>query len=473
MNSTVNFILESGISLSLLATIYVIFLRKETFFRLNRLFLLGSLVFSVVLPFLKFRVYEPQPVMLSEITVTPYRNVLESVTVYGQDLTITVEQAVLSTTLLIWIYLAGVAFFLGRFLFRVAQIAFVILKNPVQKHDRFKLVILEKECSPFSFMNYVFVSRPLQNSKGYDRMMAHEMEHIKQGHSLDVLILELLTAFQWFNPFMWMLRRAIRENHEFLADQAVLSSGVNRGYYKKLLLNQFAGGQLVLTNNFNYSLIKNRIKMMSKIKSSKMANVKIILGVFTALALIVFFACEQKETMEPEEQIDEEIITIKSTLLDDGRMKIEGTAEDMEEFTKRYSDVNSFIIETDSVENIFLVQKKEEVPRTLDKEENVFFIVEDMPEFPGGEMALRKYIANNIKYPQAAQDNGIQGKVYVTFVVSKDGSIANAKIARGVDPALDREALRVVNSLPKWEPGKQRGENVNVSYTVPINFALE
>ncbi|MGM0619783.1 MAG: TonB family protein [Bacteroidota bacterium] len=474
MNSTVNFILESGISLSLLATIYVIFLRKETFFRLNRLFLLGSLLFSVVLPFLKFRVYEPQPVMLSEITVTPYRNVLESVTVYGQDLTVTVEQAVLSTTLLIWIYLAGVAFFLGRFLFRVAQIVVVILKNQVQKHDRFNLVVLEKECSPFSFMNYVFVSRPLQNTEGYDRMMAHEMEHIKQGHSLDVLILELLTAFQWFNPFMWMLRRAIRENHEFLADQAVLGSGVNRGYYKKLLLNQFAGGQLVLTNNFNYSLIKNRIKMMSKMKSSKIANVKIILGVLTALALIVFFACEQKETMELEEPIVEEnVVTIKSTLLEDGRMKIEGTAEDMEEFTKRYSDVNSFKIETDSLGNVFLVQKEEETPKSLDTDADVFFIVEDMPEFPGGEMALRKYIANNIKYPEAAQDNGIQGKVYVTFVVSKDGSVANAKIARGVDPALDKEALRVVNSLPKWTPGKQREENVNVSYTVPINFALQ
>jgi len=472
MNSTVNFILESGISLSLLATIYVIFLRKETFFRLNRLFLLGSLIFSVLLPFLKFKVYDPQPVMLSEITVTPYRNVLESVTVYGQDLSVTVEQAVLSTTLLIWIYLAGVAFFLGRFLFRVTQIAFVILKNQVQKHDRFKLVILEKECSPFSFMNYVFVSRPLQNSEGYDRMMAHELEHIKQGHSLDVLILELLTAFQWFNPFMWMLRRAIRENHEFLADQAVLGSGVNRGYYKKLLLNQFAGGQLVLTNNFNYSLIKNRIKMMSKMKSSKIANVKIILGVFTALVLIVFFACEQKETMELEEpSVDENVVTIKSTLLEDGRMKIEGTEEDMEEFTNRYSDVNSFKIETDSLGNIFLVQKEE--PKTLDHDADVFYIVEDMPEFPGGELALRQYIANNIEYPLAAQDNGIQGKVYVTFVVSKDGSVANAKIARGVDPALDKEALRVVNSLPKWTPGKQRGENVNVSYTVPINFALQ
>lgn len=209
-------------------------------------------------------------------------------------------------------------------------------------------------------------------------------------------------------------------------------------------------------------------------KSSKIANVKIILGVLTALALIVFFACEQKETMELEEPIVEEnVVTIKSTLLEDGRMKIEGTAEDMEEFTKRYSDVNSFKIETDSLGNVFLVQKEEETPKSLDTDADVFFIVEDMPEFPGGEMALRKYIANNIKYPEAAQDNGIQGKVYVTFVVSKDGSVANAKIARGVDPALDKEALRVVNSLPKWTPGKQREENVNVSYTVPINFALQ
>ena len=103
----------------------------------------------------------------------------------------------------------------------------------------------------------------------------------------------------------------------------------------------------------------------------------------------------------------------------------------------------------------------------------VFFIVEDMPEFPGGEMALRTYIANSIKYPVIAQENGIQGKVYVTFVVGKDGSVSQASIARGVDPSIDKEALRVVNSLPKWKPGKQRGKPVNVSYTVPINFVLQ
>jgi protein TonB len=108
-----------------------------------------------------------------------------------------------------------------------------------------------------------------------------------------------------------------------------------------------------------------------------------------------------------------------------------------------------------------------------EEETEVFFIVEDMPEFPGGELALRKWIANEIKYPVIAQENGIQGKVYVTFVVGKDGSVNNATVARGVDPSLDKEALRVVNALPKWKPGKQRGKPVNVSYTVPINFVLQ
>lgn len=108
-----------------------------------------------------------------------------------------------------------------------------------------------------------------------------------------------------------------------------------------------------------------------------------------------------------------------------------------------------------------------------EEESQVFFIVEDMPEFPGGELALRKFIANAIKYPVIAQENGISGKVYVNFVVDKDGSVTAAKVARGVDPSLDKEALRVVNSLPKWKPGMQRGKPVKVSYTVPISFVLQ
>ncbi|HCE57190.1 MAG TPA: energy transducer TonB [Prolixibacteraceae bacterium] len=117
-----------------------------------------------------------------------------------------------------------------------------------------------------------------------------------------------------------------------------------------------------------------------------------------------------------------------------------------------------------------IVTANDEEEEDADK---VFIIVEDDPEFPGGELALRAFIANAIKYPVIAQENGIQGKVYVTFVVGKDGSVKNAVIARGVDASLDKEALRVVNTLPKWNPGKQRGKPVNVSYTVPINFVLQ
>ena len=470
MNSAVNFIIESGVSLSLLAIIYVFFLRKETFFKLNRVFLLGSVLFSVILPFLKFRVFAPKSVMLAEITVTPYRNMIEVVTIYSRDFSGSLEQVILSTNLLIFAYLGGVIFFFGRFLFRVVQLTLIIRKNEVQKLDGFKLILLEKDISPYSFLDYIFVGRSLQNTDGYDRMITHELEHIKQGHSFDIIILELLTAFQWFNPFMWMLRRAIRENHEFLADKAVLTSGVSRGYYKKLLLNQFADGQLVIANNFNYSLIKNRIKMMSKIKSSKLAITKITFGILVAATLVIAFACEQKESVEMEPVVEVQAMTF---LVEDNQLKITGTSEELVKIKSFLDGNRGFDIVTDSTGVLLLTKKKVVYPKTLEDGSEVFFIVEEMPEYPGGELALRQYIANSVDYPEIAKENGIQGKVYVTFVVTKDGSTADVKIARGVDSSLDAEALRVVNSLPKWKAGKQRGQFVNVSYTVPINFVLQ
>lgn len=471
MNNVVNFLLESGVSLAMLSLIYVLFLRKETFFRINRWFLLGSVLFSVILPIIKLRIFNPQPVMLAEITVTPYRNMLEAITVYSHGFSGSVERAILSANLLIYIYLMGVAFFLGRFLFRIIQIILIIRKNEIQSGSGFKLIMLKNETSPYSFMNYVFVSQSLMQSKGYDKMIEHEVEHVKQGHSLDVIILELLTVFQWFNPFMWMLNRAIRETHEFLADQAVLTNGVSRGEYKLLLLNQFGGDQLVIANNFNYSLIKKRIKMMSKIKSSKLAISKIVIGVLVAVALVIAFACEQKESVEIKTD-QQDGITIISTIQDDGKIKIEGSKEDMVKYKALFSD-SGFEFISDSLGNTFLIKKEIVQPKSLSADEQIFFIVEEMPEYPGGEMALRQFIANSVKYPTDAQEKGIQGKVYVSFVVSKDGGVADAKIARGVNPSLDAEALRVVNALPKWMPGKQKGKAVNVSYTVPINFVLQ
>lgn len=471
METVINFLIESAISLTFFAMVYMLILRKETFFGLNRMFLLGSLLFSVVLPFMKIRIYEPDPVMLSEVTVTPYRNMLEAVTVYSRDFSGSVEQAVLSAKFLVFIYLLGLLVFTARFLVRIIHIFILIRKNPVVRLDGFYLVTLPGNAAPFSFMRYVFAGKEVTDPDDHRKMILHELEHVRQGHSFDVVILELLAIFQWFNPFMWMLRRSVRENHEFLADHAVLRSGVSRGDYKKLLLNQFAGGQLVLANHFNYSLIKKRIAMMSKIKSSKWSNSKIIFGIFTAAALIIAFACEQKEQVESA--ADQNNTVLIESAGQEGRLIVNGTPEELEKFRQMFSGSRDFEVNTDSTGNLVLAKKKEIPLKSLSDNEEIFFIVDDMPEFPGGELELRKYIANKIEYPEIARKNGIQGKVYVTFVVSKDGSVANARIARGVDPSLDKEALRVVGGLPVWKPGKQKGEPVNVSYTVPINFVLQ
>jgi protein TonB len=166
----------------------------------------------------------------------------------------------------------------------------------------------------------------------------------------------------------------------------------------------------------------------------------------------------EQEVKPPPPPPPPKVIEVLNIVEDDVEIEDELAIEDSEADETTVIDVAP-VIET-------AVEEEEE-------EAQVFYIVEDMPEFPGGDLALRKYIANSIKYPVIAQENGIQGKVYVTFVVGKTGKVTNASIARGVDPSIDKEALRVVNSLPPWKPGKQRGKPVNVSYTVPINFVLQ
>ncbi|MCF6358275.1 MAG: DUF1573 domain-containing protein [Draconibacterium sp.] len=466
MNSTVNFILESGVSISLLAIIYIFFLRKETFFKLNRIFLLGSVMFSVILPFLKFKVFAPKSVMLAEITVTPYRNLLEVATIYSHDISGNVEQAILSTNLLIFAYLAGVLIFFGRFLFRVIQLTLLVRNNKVQKLDGFKLIVLEKDVSPFSFLDYVFVGRSIKNSEGYDRMITHELEHIKQGHTFDVIILELLTVFQWFNPFMWMLRRAIRENHEFLADQAVLVSGVNPGYYKKLLLNQVVGGQLIIANSFNYSLIKNRIKMMSKIKSSKLAITKITFGILVAAVLVVAFACEQKESVDTKDVTPEQTIVLSI-----GEKQITITGEDaMATVKELLSNKNLRSINISKDENITYMDiletediknSKNISPETLDGGSEIFYVVEEMPDFPGGELALRKYIANYGKI------NYNEDSSFIVIINDKDIENVTVKSSCGCTVAKpSRKKDNTIEISIKYDT-KRKGEfnkNITISY---------
>jgi len=477
MTSFVNYLVESGISLSLFALVYFLFLRKETFFNVNRWFLLISVVFSAALPFLHIPFYAPQPTMLDEVTVTPYVNLLSTVTIYGADITEGAERFVLSYSILGYFYLAGVLFFSIKLLIQLGMILRLIVSNEVVAEGKTKLVFLDRELSPFSFLNYIFVSQGLHATKGWEKMIEHEQQHIRQGHTIDVLMLELIAIVQWFNPFFWMFRRALRENHEFLADQAVIAHGTAPSWYKQILVNQYVGDQIVIANNFNYSLIKTRIKMMSKIKSGKITYAKILLGVLLAGSLTASFAFEPKKVeslpQTPKTQI-------KTIVVDGKSVQLSGDAASVEKILQAISKSEDFYLKEDkSTGQVILSPRTKEATKNLGHKGNepnsdgVYMVVDEMPQFPGGLAAMRQFLAENVKYPDSAVKNKIQGKVYVNFVVNKDGTVSRAKIARGVDPALDAEALRVVSLLPKWGPGIEKGKPVDVSFTVPINFALQ
>jgi TonB family protein len=422
--TVVNFLVESGISLTIFTLIYLLFLRKETFFLLNRIYLMVSVVFSILLPFVHLQESAQMPsVMLGEVTVTAMRfqNLLQTVTVYGSNFTVKIEQLVQSVGLLKIIYLLGTGIFILLFLFRLIQITALVLKYGSENSNGIRIVKINREVTPFSFFNIIFMNRNNENCPGMKEMLAHEMEHIRQRHSLDVVILELVTILQWFNPFIWLLKRSVRENHEFLADHGVLKPGVSPAAYRLLLIGSSMGFQPVIANNFNYSLIKIRIKMITRIKSPKTAALKFATGIMATAALLMFFAFDKDESL-----------------------------------------LNANQTTNQPAQAAMIVQQ-----------EKVYEKVDQMPEFPGGNQALMNYIIKEVKYPEDAMKAGKQGKVFVSFVVTKDGYITQTKIVRGANPSLDREALRVVVNMPKWTPGKDKGVNVAVQYTIPINFALK
>jgi TonB family protein len=430
----INFIFESGISLSIFTLIYLLMLRKETFFHLNRIFLLVSLAISFVLPFAHFRLMTaPTTNMIGEVTVTApgYQNLLQTVTVYGSKFSVAFAQTIQSIGWIRLIYLTGTVIFSLLFLYRLVQIALLIIKNERVKKDGLKIVRIDKDITLFSFFNYIFINKNHAYGPGMKEMFAHESEHVRQGHSFDVLFMELATILQWFNPFIWLLKRSIRENHEFLADHGVLKPGVSPAAYKLLLLGSSLKPQPVIANNFNYSLIKIRIQMMTKIKSSRTAALKLSMGILATAALFMVFAFDGTQTSPQEKKTTGQKTEANSNANTNAQQKSSGTKD------------------------------------------QVFMVVEEMPEFPGGEVALRTYIAGAVNYPEDAKKAGIQGKVFISFVVDKAGKVIDAKIARGASPSLDKEALRVIESMPAWKPGKQKGVNVAVQYTMPIQFALK
>jgi TonB family protein len=489
METYFNYIIESGISLGIFTLIYWLLLRKEVLLKASRVYLLVALLFSTLLPFLSIDLSswnKSEAIAPATNEVVLETNLLETITVTASGFPAKVGQAIVSIKPSVWFYTVGALVVFFFLVTGIIQLLSIISHNRRFRLRMARLIISNKAISPYSFFNYIFISRELPEQENWKTIVYHELEHVRQGHSFDVLFVDFMMVFQWFNPSYWIIRRLVRENHEFLADRAVLDRGsISTGNYKALLLSQAIGGRPVMTSNFiNVKTIQKRFKMITKNKTGKYSFLKYAMGVVFALSITLCFAVNSKSVEETQTVIFKGEITQEEALSERKAAAInrELAVTEIENIKEKLPEVVSEVVvpiineSTEHPNNESQQINKSINSSTLIdsvKNKEVFVVVEDMPEFPGGEEALRKWIAENVKYPKAAAEKGIKGKVYITFVVEADGSISRAKIARGVDPLLNEEALRVVNGLPIWKPGKQKGKAVPVSYTIPINFALD
>lgn len=433
--------LKVGACLAVFYLFFKLLLSRETFHRLNRIVVLAAMVLSFVLPLCVITVYRELPAM-PELPVTEDAGYAPSAEPESQPFPW--DKAATAA------FLAGAAAALLWTLGSVCGVLHMIRRGHRERlRDGSVLVRTDQPVVPFSWYRYIVMSEKDLAENG-EAIVLHEKAHLRLRHSFDLLVTDLAGCLQWFNPAMWLLRRELRAIHEYEADEAVLDSGVDARQYQLLLIRKAAGGRWYsVANSFNHSKLKKRITMMLKEKSSPWARLKYLYVLPVAAIAVTAFA-------RPE--VSDKVEKISSVKVNDLAAIVETKVAESAGDTTKPADVKYV---------------PAEVRKQL-KGTPVFEVAEEMPEFPGGGMsAFMDYIKTNMRYPASAKENGTQGRVTVQFVVDEDGSIKDSKVLRSVDKDMDAEALRLINTMPKWKPGRQKGQPVAVKFTVPVMFRLD
>ena len=460
------YLIVSAISLVLMVIIYRLTLSRTTFHGFNRYVLLVSLALAAVVPMMHFqgigsKAAAPVAYMLNEITV--YADGMSSLA--SQNATQTGGGLSLISVVTI-IYLAGVILCLLRIMVGILSSEIICHKRSRKLADGSRLVITERNYAPFSWRNCIVISRKDYESNGA-MIIAHEQAHVKHHHSLDLILAQLFCAVQWFNPAAWMLKRSLLEVHEFEADASVLEHGFDERRYQICLVRAALQGSFATTtNNFANCSTKKRIIMMNRHSTNPWARLRVLLMLpAVAFAIILASACknddtdiQQKGLSQSEKELIKNVSGAKKNA--DGDVMLNG------------KKVSRIMVNGQEVNMAEIEWELGEDNSDSNQDNELFMVVEDMPEFPGGTEGLLEYLRSNLNYPAGCRENNIQGRVLISFVVEKDGSISNTEVVQPVDEELDAEALRVVSKMPNWKPGTQRGEAVRVKYTVPINFRL-
>ena len=427
------YILKVSLSLTAFYLFYKLLCSRDTWHRANRILLLTILALSAVIPFIHIdlsAMNAETAVIIEELGMAFVAEPMADEAVLTDAPTLWQRipwQEIPWRTVLTGLYLMGLAVYLIKFVSGLASIGLLIRRSKCREMaDGTILVTHTKGYSPFSWIRYIIVSESDLN-ENYDMILAHERAHIRLGHSWDLLFVQLCATMQWFNPAAWLLKRELEAIHEYEADSATLHEGFDARQYQLRLFEAATGMKYSsFTNNFINCSTKKRIVMMMKKQTSPWALLKAL------YVLPVAFVA----------------VTTASAV------------ESVKEMSVQEAPV---VNEASTTNDVAL-------PATEDDE--VFEKVDVDPVYPGGIGELMKFVNTNIKYPKEAMDKGTQGRVVVQFVVEKDGSIADAKVVKPVDPLLDAESLRVINSMPKWTPGKVKGEAVRVRFTMPISFRL-
>ena len=424
--------IKSAICLALLYLPYTLLMRRDTFHAFNRTLLLCIVALSLVLPLVRPLSFFPQGEMIPnpiesleeeiEMTLTPPSQGGDgggssySLPLQGGD-----GGGSFWPSILVLVYIIGVVGLLGWKTLQLIRLHRYIPSNCLWKDTIDGITVyghIDEVC-PFSWMNSIVITD--EDFRTNPSVMLHELAHIRLNHSWDNLFVSFVEVLQWFNPCIWMLDSSLREVHEYEADAEVLTQGVALQNYQSLLIRKAIGtSSYAFANGFNHSLLKSRIKMMMKKKTNRWSCTKALYLLPVAAVALAAFA-----TPDFEEKADAVIESEPSTI---DLPPIEG---------------------------------------------EILQICEKMPQFPGGEQAMLKFIAENAHYPKNAQKAGIEGLAVVEFIVDKKGKIHEPRVVKGLAPAFDEEVLRVVRAMPNWVPGTHRGEKKNVRYTLPVSFKID
>ena len=384
----------------------------DTFFSWRRATLIGMYLVAMLVPVMDFSVWLSNSEGMTSIANEYATVVLPTVSKSSKD-----GGVLLWELVVLIVYGIVTCVLLLRFLWQLFSI--ILLKNNSQTayiYDT-EVYLLTDDEGPFSFFDWIFINPERHKSDEIKEIMMHELTHCQQLHSIDIIFAELFCVVFWFNPFVWLLKREVRLNLEYLADNSVLANGRdNKEYQYHLLGLTYRKNVATITNNFNVLPIKKRIKMMNKKETKGFLKAKYALYIPLVAMLL---AVSNIETI-----------------------------------------ARNVVKVTSSVE---IQQKPKKAPN------QVYTVAEVMPTFKGN---LYQWLSKNLRYPKDAVSRKEQGRVMVRFIITAKGEVVQPEIVRSVSPSLDKEALRVVSKMPAWNPGRNGNKKVATKYTLPVKFSL-